>query len=234
MNTSSTQSRACSSHVVLQLGLFVGAVVLGGCASTVQVQVPATELSKLTAQAVDQSDEWPTVRTVDGKETQIVGTVESVEMNTPEGAVRISRPFYTRVNGPFFEIMDPVGVRGFPLAANPTANVQYANAKIARNVTGGVLIGVGAPVAILGIVGLSVGADIAGRSSGDPLGTLVGGTAGVFIGFLGFLGVAGGAALTIPGIYMVATNPAKPERSQAKVQPQLHIGPRGASVSVAF
>jgi hypothetical protein len=216
-----------------QLGVLTAAFLLGGCgASSVQVQVPATELSKLSVPSTAQSTDWPTVRTVEGKEQQIIGTIESVHIGTPEGWVPINRSFYTRVNGSFFEIMDPAGVRGFPLATTPPASVVYTDATMGRKITGGVLVGVGTPLAVLGVIGIVAGSDIASSSSG--LGGLFTGTIGVFVGFLGVVGVGGGLGMAIPGVVMLATNPSKPRTDQAKLQPELHLGPRGASLKVTF
>lgn len=233
MNTAKNASKVRTLHALCQLGLVAATFVLGGCgASSVQVQVPATELSKLSIPSTAQSPDWPTVRTVDGKEQQLVGTVESVHVSTPEGWVPINRSFYTRVNGPFFEIMDPAGVRGFPLATIPPASVVYADATASRKATGIALIGVGTPLAALGVLGIVAGSNIA--SSGRGLDSLVTAPIGVFVAFLGVLGAGGGLAMAIPGIVMVTTNPSKPRADQAKLLPSLQVGPRGASFRVAF
>jgi len=233
MNTANIRSTASSSHTFFQLGLLAAAFVLGGCgASSVQVQVPATELSKLSEPRMTQSEDWPTVRTVEGADKQIIGTIESVQINTPQGWVPVGPRFYTRVNGPFFEIMDPGGIRGFPLASIPKASVTYADVSLSRKYTGGALVGAGTPLAVLGIIGIASGSEIAGRGSG--IGGLFTGAVGGFVAVLGFVGVAGGLGLAIPGVFMLATNPPKPRGDQAKLQPELHIGPRGASLTVSF
>jgi hypothetical protein len=233
MNTANISSTSSSSRVFFQLGLLAAAFVLGGCgASSVQVQVPATELAKLSPPRMKQSEEWPTVRTVEGAEKQIIGTIESVQVNTPEGWVPIGPMFYTRVNGPFFEIMDPVGIRGFPLASIPSASVTYADESLGRKYTGVALVATGTPLAVLGGIGIAAGSDIVSRSSG--IGGLFTGAFGGFVAILGFVGVAGGLGMAIPGVVMLATNPSKPRGDQAKLQPELHLGPGGASLTVSF
>ncbi len=213
-----------------RIGICIGALAFGGCTST--VQLPATELPTLSTPSVQAGTEWPEVRTVAGPPEKIIGTIERIEISGNQGSEPIQLPFTARVNGPNLEVFGPAGFRGFPLTEDLRVSVEYNDLKKRRSITGGVLIGVGAPILIGGIALFGLGIDIAGR--GDGIDGLITGFAGGLLMLGGTIGIAGGLGMVIPGIVFVATDPKKPVGDTARIQPKLQIGPTGVDLSVKF
>lgn len=201
-------------------------MVLGGCTST--VTMPATELPTLSTQSVQASAEWPEVTTVEGEPQKIIGTIETIRIQGANGGEPIYQPFAARINGPYLEVFGPTGPRGFPLAQDLTVTVEYNDAKKRRNAIGGALIGAGVPVFITGAVSMKAAVDI--FETGGVFGFI-----GIFPFLYGIIGIGGGIGMVIPGIVLVATDPAKPTGGNTAVlQPKLNIRPGGVDLTMQF
>jgi hypothetical protein len=209
-----------------RVGLCVGALAFGGCTST--LNLPATELPKLSTQNVYASDDWVEVNTVEGDSQRIIGEIQTIHVQTPKGAMPVYQPFTARINGPHLEVWGQTGPRGYPLAENPTVKVEYDDAKKRRNALGGTLIGIGLPVMAGGGGLIYLGAQL--WNSGDLLGPLL----GVFPILFGVAGVGGGIGMVVPGIVVLATDPKKDKGNSAALQPKLQIRPGGVDLTMQF
>jgi hypothetical protein len=217
MNTSWTAAR---------VGLCVSALAFGGCTST--VNLPATELPKLSTQSVHTSGDWVEVSTVEGDSQRIMGEIQTIQVQSPKGVEPVYQPFTARINGPYLEVFGPTGPRGFPLAENLTVKVEYEDLKKRRNALGGTLIGVGVPVAVAGGLLINLGVDLWDEAGG--FGALL----GFFPIVFGVAGVGGGIGMIIPGIVVVATDPKKVTGNSAALQPRLQFRPGGVDLTMQF
>lgn len=195
------------------------ALICSGCTTT--VTIPASELPELSTPKVDAMTDWPEVRTVDGKQEQIVGSIEFTRINTPTGNETVYPPYMARINGPYLEVFDIMGVRGYPLADKQTITIEYYDSKRTRGVVGGVLVGLGVPVLLFG--GGAVATEVAASDSSDRSILIAGVTL-----------VAAGLGLIIPGAVIAAKTPQKPSKWSTAHTPNLHIGPHGARMTIPF
>jgi hypothetical protein len=182
------------------------------------VQIPPTELPALARARYDAPREWPTVVTKQGQRHTVMGEIERITLEGPKGRMPIYTPAWATVDAERLFVTDPLGPRVFRLDDVSSVTVVYDDARKPRVAGGAVLIGVATP-----FVAASAAMLVVGAAGDDDY---------VLTGLIGF-GI--GAALGIPGLVLVLSNPSPPDRDEAAlVRPTVEFTPGGVRFSTAF
>lgn len=129
--------------------------------------------------------------------------------------------------GPLLQVQ---GMQSAPRAPLTPLDRELESRFVARRTVGGILIGLSSPFLITGVWLLSVAASVDASNEGLAGAFIVGAAAG----FLGITSTAIGVGLFIPGLVYAVSDPPRPDSAAMRLRPTLHVGPRGASLSMSF
>jgi hypothetical protein len=210
----------------LRIAIIASALALGGCPRT--ISTPATELPSLSKDLGARSNDWPTVTTRSGESHKIQGPIDSIRIIHARGREPIDLLFTASIEGHVLQVTDSKGSRTYSMAEQPHIEIDYRDRKGGRTAGGIALIGLGIPFMVGGVSALVEASELKGGSGLE-------GVAAPFAGVAGALLISLGICSAGPGIYLLATDPSKPQADDyASMAPTVHVGPQGVGLSLKF
>jgi hypothetical protein len=201
---------------ITKLASCAGLLSLVACTST--VQIPPTELPALARARHDAPRQWPTVITKQGQLQTVMGDIEQITLEGPKGRMPVYTPAWAAVDAERLFVTDPLGRRVFRLDDVSSVTVVYDDARKPRVAGGAILLGLATPI-VIGSAAMLVVAAVDDDEYAVP----------------GLIGFGIGAALGIPGLVLVLSNPSPPDRDEAAlVRPTVAFGPGGVRFSTTF